>query len=241
MTKQMMFYEKVVPVSQSRHALWSVAPDPRGFAFAADSTAAPLMTAEFLSAVTEYPIVFGRGTAGCVPMVVLGVQNGQSLFVGDDGNWQAGYIPAFVRRYPFVFAPTGDGQTMTLCLDETYGGCDPDGREGERLYGDDGQPTDYLQKVMEFSRSYEVEQRRTREFCRLIEERGLLDEMQASVNLPDGAKRLTGFQVVSRERLKQLDGEALEDFFRRDLLELVYYHLASLKNLEKLRHRAAGA
>ena len=49
-----------------------------------------------------------------------------------------------------------------------------------------------------------------------------------------------GFHAVSRERLKKLEGDALAEFFQRDALELVYYHLASLRNLEKLRSRAAG-
>lgn len=241
MTKQLMFYEQVVPINHGRHGRWSVAQDRNNSGFAAGSMAAPLMTAEFLSAAVEYPIVFAKGSAGYAPMVMLGIENGKSLFVDADGKWTGRYIPAFIRRYPFVFAQSGDKSQFTLCIDETYSGCDPDGREGQRLYGDDGQPAPTLQRALEFTRSFEVENRRTGEFCRLLEENNLLDPMNAQIAMPNGAKRsLTGFAVVSRERLKALEGEVLSDFFRRDVLELIYQHHVSLRNLEKLRDLAAG-
>ena len=57
--------------------------------------------------------------------------------------------------------------------------------------------------------------------------------------MPDGETRaVTGFHVVSRERLKELDSEKLADFFKRDVLELIYYHLVSMRNMEKLREMA---
>ena len=240
MARQLMFYERAVPVSQGRHGRWSVDREQVGFGFAAGSTAVPLMATEFLACATEYPIAFGKGKDGYSPIVMLGIERDRSLFIDDKGRWTGDYVPAFIRRYPFAFAQSGDGSTYTLCIDEAYGGCDPAGRRGERLYGDDGKPAPYLQSAMDFTRSFEVEVRRTREFCRLLEDNNLLDEMHAGMVMPDGAKRsLTGFHVVSRERLKQLEAEVLADFFGRDALELIYYHLASLRTLEKLRKRVA--
>ena len=239
MAKQLMFYEKVVPVSQTRHGKWSVAQDRNSVAFAAGSTAAPLMTAEFLAVATEYPIVFGKTSSGYGPMVVLGIENGRSLFVDEGGAWTGEYVPAFIRRYPFVFAQSEDKSTYTLCIDEDYAGCDPTGEAGEKLYDEDGKPGAYLQRALEFTRNFEVENRRTKEFCKLLEEHDLLDPINAQLVMPDGAKRsLTGLHIVSRERLKKLEGEVLADFFRRDALELIYQHLVSVKNIEKLRKRA---
>jgi hypothetical protein len=66
---------------------------------------------------------------------------------GTRGGWQAKYIPAFVRRYPFVFSSRGVGKTFTLCIDEAFPGFNQSGR-GERLFGDDGKPTPYVQNVL---------------------------------------------------------------------------------------------
>lgn len=239
MPKQLMFYEKVVPVSQTRHGNWSVAQDRNSVAFAAGSTAAPVMTAEFLAAAAEYPIVFGKTTSGYGPMVMLGIETGRSLFVDEGGAWTGEYIPAFIRRYPFVFSQSEDRSTYTLCIDEDYSGCDPTGEAGEKLYDEDGQPGAYLQRALEFTRSFEVENRRTQEFCKLLEQNDLLEPMNAQIVMPNGARQsLTGFHLVSRERLKKIEGGVLVDFFRRDALELIHQHLASIRNFEKLRQRA---
>ncbi|MEM7190252.1 MAG: SapC family protein, partial [Pseudomonadota bacterium] len=96
--------------------------------------------------------------------------------------------------------------------------------------------TDYLTKQMEFAKNFEIEQRRTTAFCQLLDEHNLLDPMNAQITLPSGEKRaLTGFHVVSRERLKALSEDVVSDLFKRDALELIYYHIASLRNMERLR------
>lgn len=238
MTRQAMFYEKAVPVDRTRHAGWSVARVEAGFGFAAKSVAVPLMAAEFLSAATCYPIVFTRAGDDYTPVVMLGVQTGRSLYVDKDGVWTGEYLPAFLRRYPFAFSTSEDGETHTLCIDEAHAGCDPTGQRGERLFDEKGEPAPCLQQALDFAWNFETEHGRTREFCGLLVERGLLEAMDAELAMADGTKqRMTGFHIVSRKRLKALEGEMLADLFRRDALELIYYHLASLKNLERLRRR----
>jgi hypothetical protein len=241
LAKQLMFYEKVVPVDRARHARWSVRQESDGFGFARGAAAAPLMSAEFLPAATQYPIVFAKSDGGYSPVAMLGIETGCSLFVDEQGSWTGDYIPAFIRRYPFAFSASNDGSRYTLCIDESYSGCDPTGRTGEKLYSENDEPSPYLKSALEFARGFEVEHRRTREFCRLLAAHDLLEQMNAELVMPSGARRrLAGLHVVSRARLKKLEGEALADFFRRDALELIYFHHASLKNLEKLRLRANG-
>ena len=238
MAKQLMYYEKVVPISLERHRGWSVRQGD--YSFAKETNAAPLMCAEFQSAAIDLPIVFGKTDAGYTPVVVLGIEQGQALTVGGDGKWIGNYIPAFVRRYPFVFAEANDKQTYTLCLDEDYDGVDPEGKRGNTLYDGD-EPSKFLNDILEFTKNIELEQRKTLEFGKLLEANDLMTPMQAGITMPDGQKRaVTGFHVVSREKLKELTGEVLEDFFKRDVLELIYYHLVSMRNMEKLRTLAVG-
>ncbi|MGD1925004.1 MAG: SapC family protein [Paracoccaceae bacterium] len=238
MAKQLMYYEKVVPISTERHKGWSVAQGDYGFA--RETNAAPLMCAEFQSAATELPIVFGNTETGYKPVDIIGIEQGRALTVDDKGDWVGQYIPAFVRRYPFVFAEAENKQTYTLCLDEDYEGVDSAGEKGQAMYDGD-EPSEFLKKVLEFTKNIELEQRRTLEFGKLLEANDLMTPMQAGITMPDGQKRaVTGFHVVSREKLKEITPEVLTDFFNRDVLELVYYHLASLRNMEKLRMLASG-
>jgi hypothetical protein len=141
MAKQLLIYEKVVPVSKERHANWSIKPS-KDYSFARDINSLPLMAVEFPGAASEYTIVFVGGQAEdseVMPAIILGVSN-ENLFIDDAGNWQAKYIPAFIRRYPFVFSSTESSERFTLCIDEDYSGFNQEGR-GERLFDADGEQT----------------------------------------------------------------------------------------------------
>lgn len=232
--KQLMFYELVTPVSSGRHGNFSVT-GAQGYAFAAEVNVIPLMTAEFGAALAEYPIVFAGEGDAILPVVVVGIDADRSLFVGADGNWGADYVPAFVRRYPFVFSASEDGETLTLCIDEAYAGLDRKGKRGERLFDDAGERTPYLDRVLEFLNAYQGEHQRTKLLGALLREHDLLEASQATVTLPDGTVReLTGFFCVSRDRLKALAPEVLAGLVQNDALELIYGHLASLANFNRL-------
>ena len=239
MAKQSLFYEEVVPLTKERHMGWSVE-HQHTFAFAAKQHSVPLMFSEFRDAALEMPIVFGKSDEATLPLAMLGIQSDKSLFVDDDGKFTGRYCPAFLRRYPFIFARgSADEDTYALCVDETFEGVDKEGKRGEALFGEDQEPSEFLKQVMEFSRVFEIDLRKTRAFTDLLNEHNLLDPMNAQVTLADGNKvSLTGFHVVSKERLKQIDPALLTDLFQREFLELVYYHLLSLKTMERLRDMA---
>ncbi len=239
MGKQLLIYESAVPVSAARHGNVSV--EPAGhYAFSAGINAVPLMAVEFLPAAHEYAIVFTASGDDVMPAVVLGVRDQQNLYLSGDRQWQAKYVPAFIRRYPFVFSRSDDGRTLTLCLDESYPGVNREGR-GERLFGDDGTPTPYVERVLKFLQEYQAQFERTRVFGRRVKELGLLEPMQAQVVTPQGQKlSLSGFLSVRRSKLRALDGEALANLARTDELELLYLQMHSLRNFEDVKERLIG-
>jgi hypothetical protein len=200
----------------------------------------PLMAVEFPAAAPEYPIVFAGAGEGVMPAVILGVRGQENLFLTAESTWKAKYIPAFVRRYPFVFSTSEDNKTFTLCIDEAFGGFNQDAR-GQRLFDDQGKPTEYVQNVLKFLQEYQVQFQRTQTFCRKLKELGLLDPMQAQVTLgSDKRTSLTGFQAVNRDRLKALAGDKLAELAKTDELELIYLHLQSLRNFSGFGERLAS-
>lgn len=237
MTKQMLLYETVAPITAARHGNWSL--DRRqDYSYCKAINACPLMVSEFRAAAATLPVVFSQAEGDAVPAVVLGIEQDRSAVVAEDGSWTGRYIPAFLRRYPFVFASSQGGEQFTLCLDESYSGLDREGQRGERLFTDDGEPTETMTAALEFTKNFEIENRRTQAFCKILEELALLDPMNAQITMPDGTKRaLTGFQTVSRDRLKALAADPVKTLFDSDALELIYLHLGSLANLDTL---AAG-
>jgi hypothetical protein len=237
---QLMIYETVVPVSHARHGNWSLEVGT-DYAFCRNINSVPLMAAEFAGAALEYAIVFGVTGDMVLPAAVLGVRTDENLYVTEQGGWQAKYIPAFVRRYPFVFFTRDEGKTFTLCIDEAFPRFNQGGR-GERLFGDDGKPTPYVENVLKFLQQYQFEFQRTQAFCKKLKDLNLLAPMQAQINLGSGERMaLRGFSVVDRARLKTLSAETLAELVRSDELELIYDHLVSMRNFATVRDRLTAA
>lgn len=233
LSKQLLIYENVVAVSSEKHRKLSIK-GTNDYGFAAKVNSVPLMNVEFARTASEYPIVFAGEGDDITPVVILGVHNDENLFVSDEGEWTGKYIPAFVRRYPFVFASNDEGKTFTLCLDENYKGCNNDGR-GEHLFDSEGNQTTYLKGVLGFLQEYQAQFQLTRAFCRKLNDLGLLESMRAQFNLASGERvGLSGFMTVNRQRLVELSGDQLKGLITTGELELVYRHLHSLANLDKL-------
>ena len=236
MTAQLLFYTDAHPVNatQPKDLYIKTGTD---YGFARNVNSVPLTAAEFPLAAPEYPIVFAGNDEGVVPVVLLGTSKGQNAYVDQDGKWQARYIPAFVRRYPFVFAQGQDKQTLTLCIDQGFSGCNTEGR-GERLFDADGERTAYLEQVLGFQRAYQVQHQRTQALCKRLVELDLLASVQA---VAGGERRVLGsMRVINRARLKELDAETLHGLMKNDILELMYLQLHSMSNLMRIGERIAG-
>lgn len=236
MSTQLLIYETAAPLSAKRHARWCV-DTSGGYGFSRKVNSVPLMAVEFAAAAAEYPIVFTAKGETALPVALLGIRGQENLFLDRQGSWQARYIPAFIRRYPFVFANGEQAHSFTLCIDEAYAGCNQDGR-GERLFTDDGALTPYVEKILHFLKDYQSQIQRTQAICRKLKELDLLEPMQAQVQFPDGKRlSLRGFLAVERGKLKALAPEVLADLARSDALELIYLHLESIRNFEAMRER----
>jgi hypothetical protein len=234
-TKQLLIYGQVVPVSRQRHGDWSVKVGT-DYTFARQVNSVPLMAVEFENAAPEYPIVFTGTEEEIMPAIILGISE-ENVYLTEAGQWEAKYVPAFVRRYPFVFSKTEDEDRFTLCIDEEFEGFNQEGR-GERLFDSQGEQTQYLKNVLGFLQEYQRHFQLTRAFCQKVKELDLLEPMQAKFRLPNGEPMsLTGFSAVSKERLKKLSGEQLEDLMQTGQLDLLYWHLQSMRNFSLMSQR----
>ena len=237
MATQLLFYERVTPVSLQRHSNWSVE-SANHYEFARRVNSVPLVAAEMPHAVSEYTIVFAGTDEALMPVVLLGVEGNDNLYVTDSGGWDAKYVPAFVRRYPFVFSKSEDGATFTPCIDESWSGCNEDGR-GQRLFNEQGERTPYLDNILSFLQEYQTQFVRTQAYCQKLKELALLESTQAQLTLATGEQRsLVGFMAVNRDKLKALPGEKLAELAKTDELELTYTHLQSMNNFSLMLERA---
>src|SRR5262245_38924612 len=191
MSTQLLIYETAVPVTSGRHGKCSV--EVADYNFSRSVNAVPLVAAEFPDAAAEYAIVFAGEGDVHMPVAILGAREKENLYLSAEGGWQGRYIPAFVRRYPFVFSNGKEPNTYTLCVDEAYQGLNYRGR-GQPLFTEEGRPSSFVESVLGFLQEYTAQASRTQAFCKRLDELQLLEPKQVQFTLPTGEKMsLKGF------------------------------------------------
>lgn len=236
MSAQLLFYSDATPISLEHHKNASIRP-LTNYGYTGGVNAVPVVGPEFGKAACDMMIVFAGDENGMMPMAVLGLRDGENLFLDPAQQWSGRYVPAFIRRYPFAFSMSADGQTFTLCIDENFAGFNRDG-EGSNLFDENGERSEYLTNVLAFMQDYQGQYHATRTFCGRLLERGLLEPMHVEYNLSDGTSGvMRGFHAINREKLKALPADVLEEMSQGDELELAYVHLQSLNNLDPLLNR----
>lgn len=239
MAKQLLIYENVAPVNRVAHRDLSVR-QTNSFAFAASTNTVPIVDIEFVKCAGEMPIVFAKTGSGLVCVAVLGAEQDRNAFVTADGKWDGRYVPAFFRRYPFVFSVQEGSDRLTLCIDEGYEGLNDEGL-GERLFDAAGAETSYTRNVLKFVEEYQATFSRTQNFCQRLDESGLLEEARIDYVLADGTRGgLTGFLRVSPEKLRALSDEAVLKLFRSGDLDLIQIHLMSMQQVEPVVARVSA-
>lgn len=230
-----LFYRALEPLSSVRHADWRLKGGDAGFA--ADTPYVPLVVGELAAAARDYPIVFAAN--GAQPVAVLGLER-RNLFV-EAGRWTAdAYVPAYVRRYPFGFLATADGEQYALAIDSGPDQVSRGGDEGAALF-EAGKPSALTSQALAFCNSFESDARSTREFADALIAQDLLVDRRADATLPDGRRLgLDGFRIVSPEKFAALPDAVVLDWHRRGWLALIHFHLASLDRFSLLLSRQTG-
>jgi hypothetical protein len=234
-----VYYEKPVALDRDKHRKLKVRATG-SFAFAAKANSLYLAGVEFNEACKEFAIVFTRvGSGRTVPVAMLGLRGRENLFVDAEGRWDARYIPAFVRRYPFVLAELPGRAELAVCVDEAFTGLNP--ADGEALFDAGGADTPFLQNALDFLRRYQAEYVRTEAFCQRLEQAGLLMEMNAKADLVDGRSfTINGLLIVDEKKLLALPDATALELLRSGEMHLISMHLVSLSNMQRLVDRMAA-
>ncbi len=235
-----LFYKSLAPLSSQLHPTHGLKPR-ENLAFTRNTHAVPVTVDEFALVQRHYPIVFGLGD-NPAPLALIGLNEGQNLYLGADDQWEKGqYIPAFIRRYPFMLARlTAESDDLSLCFDDT----DPQiaAGEGEALFnGTD--PTDTTKNVLAFCEQFEQAVFRTRSFMEELTKLDLLMDGEVTIQREGLTEPAVyrGFRMVSEEKLQNLRGDQARKLVQSGLLGLVYAHLFSLSLISDLFEKQIAA
>jgi len=223
-----LFYNELQPLSSQLHGNWKARP-VESAPFFAKAHAVPLTVEEFILAQRHYPIVFSVGPQP-VPLGLFGLNEGVNVFTDDQGiPTKDLYIPAYVRRYPFMLARLREGvDELSLCFDSSAGVLG-EFDEGMPLFEGD-QPADATKSTLAFCEQFEQAGMRTGMFMEELIQNKLLIDGEVTIE-PEGSSQpfvYRGFQIVSEDKLKDLRGDVLRKMIQSGLLPLIHAHLFSL-------------
>lgn len=232
-----LFYKNVAVISPESHGNRGLnrAVD---FRFAVSANALPLGFSEIPFAACNYPVVFSSGSDAGLAAVV-GLREKENLFADGDGSWRPGtYVPAYLRRYPFILLDARDQQQLTLAAEEDETRFPATG--GEPLF-EAGQPTDLTNQMLAFCAAYRNDCNSAGDFCRAMDAANLLVEKQADVTLGnDVPLHLTGFRVIDVDRFNALDDATFIEWRKRNWLPAIYAHLHSMMHWPLLVNLTIG-
>lgn len=228
-------FEQTIPLDTQAHRYLRFRPN-LPYHFAAREMLIPVMAGEAAQIAREYPIVFPVGYRD-TPAALVGVNEGANAYVQPSGHWQARYVPAHVRRYPFMLADSStaadaeQGQklfTIMIDNDAPHLGAD----EGELLFQPDGKPAPMLEQAQKMLLHLEKDRVRTQALLKQIDETGLLVERILQIGRESGsAHGLKGLRVIDTQRLAECPAETVYALHKSGALALIHAHLISLSNL----------
>ena len=229
-----MFYNDLMPLNSRDHATWK-AKNADAAPWLIGQHAIPLTAEEFPQAARHYPIIFASGD-NPVPLALMGLNEGVNVFVDADGKvTQPIYIPAYVRRYPFLLAklnPTSE--ELSLCFDPS---ADLLGEsvDGQDLFVD-GQPSEATKAALGFCEQFEQAGQRTQAFIDELKKHDLLMEGEVAIQQEGNEQPFIyrGFQMINQEKLREMRGDVLRGWAQSGLLPLLYAHLFSLELISQI-------
>jgi hypothetical protein len=235
-------YDEIVPLKKDHRI---VIPEDATPAFCRTLNAVAISLGEFLAAARDYPIVFASLDRGksFAPVLVLGLAQGENLFVDASGRWdRSAYFPAFVRRYPFciskLYVDGAPKSERVVCVAKACIGA-----AGAPLFDAAGAPSARWRATERLLSEYEADLDRTAQACAALARLQLFETFSAQWlnESREPQVKLAGMYRVSEAKLRDLKPASLKALVTKGLMGLIYAHLHSLENFKYLAARRRGA
>lgn len=227
-------YKNIELITTEKHQHHRVK-EIKDFTYAKELISAPITVAEFYECCKDYPILFIKDEqSGWSASVMLGYKEKENLFIDEENTWEKGrYIPASIRRYPFIFVAQENAQlslgvdTSALSLDE---------QDSQRsIFDENGVPTSFTKGVLEFMNRFQGDAEATANFITQLDKWNLLEEKTAQIVTHDQKNyQLNGFFVINEEKLNHLSKKKKQEICDQNAYPLITAHLISLSNVQRI-------
>jgi len=227
-----LFYTKPTPLDAKAHGDLGLKKN-FGFDFTTGINAVPVNLIEMPQICHHYPIAFSPD-GNATPVAILGLRDNENLFLKADKTWEGDtYIPAYIRRYPFIFSEMPGGDQLTLCVDMNDKVIEKGGAQA--FFDKEGKPSELANNALEFCKSYHAAAQQTIKFSKALADAGILVDREAQINV-GGDKRInfSGFMIIDEKKFAELDEKTFLMFRKEGWLPFIYAHLFSGAQWQRL-------
>jgi hypothetical protein len=211
-----------------------------GAEFGDDVMFAMTFPGEMRAVQAHYPILIYKdpNNGKLAPVALLGFERGENLFL-KDGGWDAPYVPAMIRRQPFMVGQepgAGGEQQRVVAIDVEHPRVSTE--EGEPLFLPQGGTTEYLEQTASMLEGLFHAQSASESFMQALAEHSLIQSVTLNIRLKDGSEySLEDFYTLDDEALQKVDAPVLTHLNQGGWLLPAYMMLASLSQLQSLIDR----
>jgi hypothetical protein len=227
-------------VNYTDHGHLKIAPS-RKYSHVAKEQIVPLIVHEFSLASAEMPIVFvkNKDTGEFQSVALLGFAQGENVFNGAE-KWRGTYVPAVVTHHPFALMPTEqeEHQYQVVIIEPNDA---TNETEGEALFNDDGQESEYMIKRKNALGQYFENTMITQTFLKHLAEKELFIEQSLSLDFNGQKLNIGGLYLIDEQKLKALSDQDYLELRERGYIGPIYSHLNSIHQLHNLARLKASA
>jgi hypothetical protein len=229
-------FARSVPLDSVQHRDLRVF-ESNDYRYAKGELIAPIVFDEIADAAREYPIVFPDNKSD-LPCVLMGLELNENAYVAEDGRWQARYVPAHIRRYPFVLGtmPPAEGQSEDAQRFAVM--FDPDAPHfmnpnGYAIFDQNGQFTEHMQMRVGMLERMQKSVPVTQRLVRAIGDAGLLVERTFRIKRGNDERQVTGTRVIDERKLNTMPDADFVALRNTGALPLIYAQLLSWANFRQ--------
>jgi len=190
-----------------------------------------IVLAEAVHVGSWMPIAFMQQAGRYVPMAMMCPMPGHNLFVAPDGQWLGGYVPSFLRSYPFRLVRPEGSEQIALCVDEEEV-AEPH-ETGENFFTADGKPSPAISTVIEFLRQIEANRMATDLAVASLAEADVIEPWPLEVQVGDKKAGIKSLHRINEAALDRLNEETFLKLRKTGALRFGYAQLMSMGQIAR--------
>ncbi len=207
--------------------------------FGDDVAGALVFPGEFKEVSKEYPIYFQKNseTGEFQAIALFGFAENENLFLGEQ-DWQARYIPAIMRREPFLIGRSTDNlkgdPSLVISIDMDSPRISKTD-QGKAVFTSSGGNSAYLMDVNEALTTIHNGFTEVSAFFEVLAAYDLIEPFNLEITFEDQSKFNTGmYYTINQEKLEDQAPEVIAQLLKNGYLQLCYLVLFSLSNVRHL-------